>query len=331
MINGLVYYKRIHDVLPYIKDNYIITTAGEIFSDSAKFNHIEQPLSLHQDNWGYLQVRLMSTDGIMKSFTVHRLVMKVFCPIENDHLYQVNHRDGNKSNNNIWNLEWCTPSQNLHHAYDNNLREIIVGEDRINSTINNEQAEFICQRLDEGIEYRQIIELLYNLPYPIPDGIRNIIYKIHHRQAWTWISKNYKFEKEIKNTNYLLSIPEVHRICQLFEQGIFDYRIILEELGYNLNDLTENEIKRYGKAFYGIRSGDTYVEISSQYNFEKSNKFSVFTLEQREKIKEFYQKNIDASYKEVIEYIGIDYDELTRKEKNRYMGSILKIKNLLNK
>lgn len=47
---------------------------------------------------------------------VHRLVMESFAPIENMCLFDVNHIDGNKRNNSLSNLEWCTKAENMRHA-----------------------------------------------------------------------------------------------------------------------------------------------------------------------------------------------------------------------
>lgn len=55
-----------------------------------------------------------------KMFKVHRLVAIHFIPNPLN-LPQVNHKDGDKSNNNDWNLEWNTCPENLKHASENNL------------------------------------------------------------------------------------------------------------------------------------------------------------------------------------------------------------------
>lgn len=58
----------------------------------------------------------LSKDRIQKWYLVHRLKAIVFIPnIENKE--QVNHIDGNKSNNDLSNLEWVTRSENMRHAY----------------------------------------------------------------------------------------------------------------------------------------------------------------------------------------------------------------------
>lgn len=68
---------------------------------------------------GYYYV-MLSRHGKSKARRVHILVADAFLP--NDENYQqVNHLDGDKSNNSASNLEWCTPHQNIEHAVTNGL------------------------------------------------------------------------------------------------------------------------------------------------------------------------------------------------------------------
>ena len=68
----------------------------------------------HQNNYGYNTV-VMYADGEGKSKGVHRIVASAFIGLPNDG-EQVNHKDGNKTNNSLDNLEWVTQAENLRHS-----------------------------------------------------------------------------------------------------------------------------------------------------------------------------------------------------------------------
>lgn len=86
----------------------------------------------------YPQLQLYETDGCgrrrvgsgdkgkSKKFFVHRLVAQAFVP-NPDNLPCVNHKDGDKTNFSVSNLEWCTHSQNEQHAYDTGLMKPNTG------------------------------------------------------------------------------------------------------------------------------------------------------------------------------------------------------------
>lgn len=69
---------------------------------------------------GYVMVTLCKNNKTFNA-SVHRLIAEAFIP-NPDNKPQINHIDGNKSNNNIDNLEWCTPSENMIHAYKMGLK-----------------------------------------------------------------------------------------------------------------------------------------------------------------------------------------------------------------
>lgn len=74
---------------------------------------------------GYVKVRINYGDVIKHSF-VHRLVALAFIPNPND-LPQVNHIDGDKTNNAVTNLEWCTEKENQKHRIEI-LHKDMIGE-----------------------------------------------------------------------------------------------------------------------------------------------------------------------------------------------------------
>ena len=102
------------------KDKYLISNYGNIKSliDNNKKTR-EKILKQRIGNTGYMYINLWKNSKV-KSKKIHRLVAEAFIP--NPHnLPCVNHIDGNKLNNNIENLEWCTQSYNIKHAIENNL------------------------------------------------------------------------------------------------------------------------------------------------------------------------------------------------------------------
>ena len=78
-------------------------------------------ISPYVNRTGYLAVNLYMQSKVHK-FLVHRLVALAFVPNTAPEEYTViNHLDGNRLNNDISNLEWCTQSQNMKHAWDSGL------------------------------------------------------------------------------------------------------------------------------------------------------------------------------------------------------------------
>ena len=124
-----------------LKFNYYITDDGKVWSErTQKF------LSFQYDKNGYVKVQMRSTDNKSHRYSVHRLVLENFKPVENMENLQVNHIDGNKKNNNLTNLEWTTSEENIRHAIDNNLRATIKGA----SKLTPEQVIEIYRRATNG-------------------------------------------------------------------------------------------------------------------------------------------------------------------------------------
>ena len=73
---------------------------------------------------GYIRVAL-SKDDTTKHIDIHRLVAQAFIP-NPENKPEVNHIDGDKSNNEVSNLEWCTRKENMNHAKNTGLWKITV-------------------------------------------------------------------------------------------------------------------------------------------------------------------------------------------------------------
>jgi hypothetical protein len=74
----------------------------------------ERILKTRTNTSGYEDVPL-TKNGKCKRFSIHRLVAKAF--LEPSDKPEVNHKDGNKLNNNVSNLEWCTKAENIKHSF----------------------------------------------------------------------------------------------------------------------------------------------------------------------------------------------------------------------
>ena len=110
----------------YYEGHYQVSNFGRV--KSIKFGK-ERILKLRTDKkTGYLHV-VLCKDGKVKEFTVHRLVAEAFLP--NPHNYPcVNHKDENKLNNSVSNLEWCTHKYNSNYgtAIQRNSQKRINGK-----------------------------------------------------------------------------------------------------------------------------------------------------------------------------------------------------------
>ena len=111
------------DIYGY-KNLYKINNKGEIYSYISK-----KIVKSSKKSNGYLFIHLYNK-GTNKCKYIHRLVAEAFIPNPNNYL-EVNHKDGNKLNNCVDNLEWCTKKQNMQHASKNNLIPKRYGADNI--------------------------------------------------------------------------------------------------------------------------------------------------------------------------------------------------------
>ena len=119
---------------------------------------------------GYLQTQL-SNKCIRKNFRINRLVAITFLPNPNNYT-QVNHKDGNKLNNSVDNLEWCSPKDNIKHSIDNKLREMNC-DSNPNSKLSIEDVIYIKNSKLKSIELAK----MFNVS-------RQNIYYIRKNKTW---------------------------------------------------------------------------------------------------------------------------------------------------
>ena len=167
-------------------DHYYISNYGRLFSTKPKYG-----------GRGYTNtdvIRLMSTrikipkgrkSGYLasnvreKNYLLHRLAAFEFIPNPLNKPF-VNHKDGNKLNNHIDNLEWVTASENTKHAIANNLIHVKIGEEVYNTKFKSHDIIVIRDKYKNGVRLCELSRE-YNVT-------TQCIYLIISRKNWNHVA-----------------------------------------------------------------------------------------------------------------------------------------------
>lgn len=158
-----------------LNTNFMISNYGRVYNKKGFM------LMQYITTSGYLGCHINNSHAM-----VHRLVAITFLPVENYQLLDVNHKDGNKLNNFVENLEWCTRSQNCLHSFSIGLSK--QGEQHPNSKYTEDQVIAICKLLEVGYKPMTICKKL-GLPYS--KKFVKFIYKLKHGILWKSVSKDF--------------------------------------------------------------------------------------------------------------------------------------------
>lgn len=162
---------------------YQVSTAGNVRSVERYYwqmsshgtpmkKHYEgKPIKPFNNGNGYLEVMLAKPGEKRKAVYIHRLVAEAFLENPNG-LEQINHKDYNKQNNNLNNLEWITRIDNVHYSIHNmmkpkdNPKPTSTGERyitkkcglyRLNIQRKNLMIDKLYKTLEEAVMARQVI------------------------------------------------------------------------------------------------------------------------------------------------------------------------------
>jgi hypothetical protein len=147
--------------------NYYINEQGDVFNSKGR------KLVPRLHTGGYLRVNLCR-DGLHKDFYIHRLV--AFAYLDNPNNYnEVNHKDSDKKNNLVSNLEWCNGSMNHHHSLFAGTKT--RGEDSSRSKLTEREVREIRDIVNPDTKGLSI-------KYQVTRGCIRLILK---RKTWRWL------------------------------------------------------------------------------------------------------------------------------------------------
>jgi hypothetical protein len=148
------------DIIGY-EGRYEITSDGKVFSLNGRRKGKHEMKGCN-DTCGYISFRLRNGKGCRKDVRLHALLAIHFLTIP-ERLkglkIQVNHIDGNKMNNNLSNLEWCTPKENIHHAIRTGLLKN-KGLDSYACVLSNEDVFKIIELRRIGYSHQKIADTI---------------------------------------------------------------------------------------------------------------------------------------------------------------------------
>lgn len=218
--------------------SYGISQDGEVlrFSSGKILSKIKQG----KNKYKYHAVRL-GVGGKIFNVKVHKLVAEAWLPVSL-HQKQVNHKDGDKFNNRVENLEWSTGAENIRHAVETELKQ--KGEKLYNASVTDEQVHEICRLLQDNLTVKDIAER-YNIT---KDAVR----KIRAGDTYFHIRSLYTI-----NNNYISDFSEstVKWACSQIVQGKSDETIAKISTNSKLKII---DVKR-------IRHKIRYKDISCEY------------------------------------------------------------------
>lgn len=246
--------KSVPDV---IENAYLISNRGRVWS-----NLRNRYLELVETSCGYYRVALRYKCGASRYHSIHRIVLIEFSYTDDYEGLQVNHFDGNKANNNVWNLEWTTGSANIIHAYRTNLKRQYHGQDCTWATINNQQAEKIAQLIaSQKYSQQEIADII--------GCTKSVVADIATGQNWKEICSKYNLDQYKRGFNLNLSDNDLHKLCKYWEDH--------KDVPYRYNS---DRYRDSLKACFGIKyeqkmsstmsrlyNGTSRQDISSQYDF----------------------------------------------------------------
>ena len=189
------------------KTKYVVSDEGNVYRVTKDGRFKELKHSIDRDGYHHVTIYL---NGKPYFSLVSRLVAIAFIPNPLGKP-EVNHKNGNKDDNDVSNLEWVTTSENIHHAWETNLSKPKTGDDHPNSVYSNEVIKNVCAELQNGVYTMKEISERNNVSYTVVKQIKN-------RIIWKSISKDYSFDNCKDARRKSITSEIVENVCQMLEK-----------------------------------------------------------------------------------------------------------------
>lgn len=246
---GEVFKQVTSRIVKDVYDYYQISNFGRVYH-----NYLKIIMKPGLSTSGYLFIVMRTRKG-SKIIQLHRLVLIAFNDICDREKYDVNHINGNKQQNYLYNLEWATRSDNILHAYNTGLHPL--GENNTLSKITEETAKNICELLQSNKYTNKEIAEMTNSTISIVSDIKK-------GKNWRYVSKNYNF---ISRPRKLFTDIQINNLCKYFQNNnignltINDHcRNALLYYNYDISDKSIDSIRKLYTRKY-------YTKISKNYTF----------------------------------------------------------------
>lgn len=239
-------------IIDNIETDYDINELGEIYSH--KTNKI---LTGTIYNTGYKMVRL-TIEGKKKGYAIHRLVAQTFIP-NPDNLPVVNHKDGNKLNNHMNNLEWVSQSKNRQHAIQTKVSKLATGKrEKIKDINENDWIRYkdttYLVSIDGEVYNEKTKILLKQTPnnsgyirYTLRIKGKNISKLAHILVMETWGKQKLASNQVInhKDGNKINNNLKNLEVCSKSENALHSCYILKNNVKPVIRIINENEIQEY--------------------------------------------------------------------------------------
>lgn len=161
---------------------YEASNLGNIKTFNWKNKGIERIMKPSADACGYLRTMLQNDNGKFDTIKVHRIIAATFCG-NPDNKPEVNHIDCNRANNQAHNLEWCTRSENILHAYKEGSMDVKGGKNPA-ATLTDDQVREIISIYPFGRTHRKAGEISKKELAEKYNTSVSVIKRIAQKQTW---------------------------------------------------------------------------------------------------------------------------------------------------